>query len=115
MYATTAASTVAHAARSARPRPFAVEMDDAHVVELTGEAAATAHVPSVDALSTIVIGQEKGNPALRYRCRRRTDAARHAASLKTGTTMSTSNGATRRSPHLNGGRRSTASGTPTVR
>ena len=75
MYASTFASLLLHAARSARPRPFASRCRARTDVRSLASRTEPNQVPSVEALSTIVICQRNGNVAERYAWSRRTLAS----------------------------------------
>ena len=61
MYATTSAVELDQAVRSARPRPFVVSWTTRTCWSSAASSWAMAGVPSVDALSAMVICQENGN------------------------------------------------------
>ncbi len=61
MYATTSASDAVHAVRRAWPRPFRSRCSASTFGRSRASRVAANQVPSVDALSTIVIRQENGN------------------------------------------------------
>ena len=89
-YATTVASLMLQVALSARPRPFCARWTTRTLSMVWASSTPTARVLSVLALSAMVMRAEYGNAVCRCSARRRTQPARSASSLYTGTTTSRS-------------------------
>ena len=89
MYATTSASLALQAVRRARPRPLRSRCRARTPGSSCWSRCACNHVPSVDALSTIVMRHENGKAPVRYAWSRCTPTSTARSSLKTGTTTST--------------------------
>ncbi len=81
MYASTAASDVDHTALSARPRPFWARCTARTPLISSASASAISAVPSVLALSAMVIRKECGKRSVRCACSFRTQGARSISSL----------------------------------